>query len=77
MKPEVVEGLEVLDLDDGAGWELLCSLMAYKPSERCGLCACMRLCAYMSTDVVQRALSCCSEVHKYKIQRFKRRKPYC
>uniref|UniRef100_A0A7S3VTM9 Protein kinase domain-containing protein n=1 Tax=Dunaliella tertiolecta TaxID=3047 RepID=A0A7S3VTM9_DUNTE len=34
MKPEVAEGFEVLDLDNGAGWELLCSLMAYKPSER-------------------------------------------
>ena len=34
MKPEVAEGFEMLDLDDGAGWELLCSLMAYKPSER-------------------------------------------
>ena len=33
-KPEVRDGLEVLDLDEGAGWELLCSLMAYKPADR-------------------------------------------
>lgn len=28
------EGFEILDLNNGAGWELLCSLLAYKPSDR-------------------------------------------
>lgn len=28
------EGFELLDLDGGAGWELLCSLMAYNPRDR-------------------------------------------
>jgi len=33
-KKGFAEGFELLDLDDGAGWELLCSLMAYKPTDR-------------------------------------------
>ncbi len=31
---ELQEGFEVLDLDDGAPWELLCALMEYDPRKR-------------------------------------------
>eukprot|EP00955_Chlamydomonas_euryale_P080144 363384-Chlamydomonas_euryale.AAC.3 len=31
---EYADGLEMLDLDDGAGWDLLCQCMAFKPSNR-------------------------------------------
>lgn len=34
-KQDLAEGFELLDLDNGAGWQLLCDLMAYKPSDRC------------------------------------------
>jgi serine/threonine protein kinase len=30
----MVEGFELLDLDQGAGWDLLTKLMAYRPSDR-------------------------------------------
>lgn len=33
-KDPLNEGFELLDLNGGAGWELLCSLMAYKPNDR-------------------------------------------
>jgi hypothetical protein len=31
---EIQEGLDLLDLDNGAPWDLLCSLMAYNPRDR-------------------------------------------
>jgi hypothetical protein len=35
MKPDMAEGFELLDMDGGAGWSLLCDLMEYKPKDRC------------------------------------------
>lgn len=35
MKPDLTEGFALLDLDDKAGWKLLCDLMAFKPRDRC------------------------------------------
>merc|ERR1712057_136870 len=32
--PSLCEGLEVLELDNGIGWDLLCQLLRYKPGER-------------------------------------------
>lgn len=39
MKPDMAEGFELLDMDGGAGWSLLCDLMEYKPKDRyvCGV----------------------------------------
>ncbi|GFH05756.1 thylakoid associated Ser/Thr-protein kinase stt7 [Haematococcus lacustris] len=34
MKPEMAWGFELLDEDGGAGWQLLCDLMAFKPADR-------------------------------------------
>jgi len=34
MMPLLAEGFDILDLDDGAGWKLVCSLMVYKPVDR-------------------------------------------
>jgi hypothetical protein len=33
-RPELAEGFSLLDEDNGAGWQLLCDLMAYKPADR-------------------------------------------
>lgn len=36
MSPDEAEGFAILDLDNGAGWELLRTLITFKPSDRWG-----------------------------------------
>ncbi len=31
---EMLEGFQMLDLNDGSGWDLLCKLMSFNPSDR-------------------------------------------